>query len=176
MLLENITNIRWAEAVHAARPIRVGQVSSVSASGFTAAGLAAAVGDLVEVEADGTTLIGRVVGLKSGEAVVSSYDPVDGLRLDMPCRIRPKGNGLPKADRLIGRVVNALGDPIDRQPVRPGPMMSSDRDAPDPSPGNSSEHPSRQAYVRSTHSFRWQKANASAYSQGQVSENQRFLP
>ena len=43
MLLENITNIRWAEAVHAARPIRVGQVSSVSASGFTAAGLAAAV-------------------------------------------------------------------------------------------------------------------------------------
>ena len=132
MLLEDITNIRWAEALPAARPIRVGRVSSVSASGFTAVGLAAAVGDLVEVEAVGTTLIGRVVGLKSGEAVVSSYDAVDGLRLDMPCRIRPKGNGLPKADRLIGRVVNALGDPIDRQPVRPGPMMSSDRDAPDP--------------------------------------------
>ena len=64
MLLEDITNIRWAEALPAARPIRVGRVSSVSASGFTAVGLAAAVGDLVEVEADGIILIGRVVGLK----------------------------------------------------------------------------------------------------------------
>ena len=120
----------FAAAVDAARPERVGVVSSIVGLGAAVEGLDCAIGDLltigenpgVDAEVVAATRdslrcmpLGRLVGIKAGDVVRSKGTP---LRV-------------PTGDGLFGRVLNGLGRPIDgKGPLRVDGMVSLEHDAP----------------------------------------------
>ncbi len=122
---------RWASAVDAARPERVGRVSSVVGLGAEVEGVAAAIGDLVligerpgvhaEVVATAQDRIrcmpyGRLTGVAAGTAVRAVRSPL----------LVPTGRG------MLGRVIDALGRPVDdRGPIEPDAFVPLDNRAPD---------------------------------------------
>lgn len=107
---------RWAVALEAAAPIRLGTVRRVLGDGFEVAGLDAAIGDLVVVETDGGPLRGLVVGLRGDVVVVSAYSELRGLRCGQLASAPGGPPRLGVGPALLGRVVNALGEPIDDGP------------------------------------------------------------
>jgi flagellum-specific ATP synthase len=120
----------FAAAVDAARPERVGVVSSIVGLGAAVEGLDCAIGDLltigenpgVDAEVVAATRdslrcmpLGRLVGVKAGDVVRSKGAP---LRV-------PTGEG------LFGRVLNGLGRPIDgKGPLQVDKMVSLEHDTP----------------------------------------------
>ncbi|GAB3044094.1 flagellar protein export ATPase FliI [Parafrigoribacterium mesophilum] len=122
--------VDFAAAVVAARPERVGVVSSIVGLGAAVEGLDCAIGDLltigenpgVDAEVVAATRdslrcmpLGRLVGIKAGDVVRSKGAP---LRV-------PTGEG------LFGRVLNGLGRPIDgKGPLQTDAMVALDHDTP----------------------------------------------
>lgn len=67
----------------------------------------------------------RVVGFDKGDVLLLPYDEVKGVALDTEVVATGQGDLLRLDDRLLGRVVNAFGDPIDdKGPV--GPALRSE--------------------------------------------------
>jgi flagellum-specific ATP synthase len=113
-LLDPIQASRWQLALDAAAPVRVGVVRRVLAGGFEVSGLDVAVGDLIVVDTgrDEPTR-GLVVTLQEDAATASPLGDLDGLRVGQHA-VAPGGPPrLPVGDALLGRVVDALGHPID---------------------------------------------------------------
>lgn len=123
---------RWDGVQSSIRPVREGRVSAVLGNGFEVVGLDAGVGDRVEVHDDNRVISGKVVALTSEHALVASYERVDGLRVGRPCRLPADRHGIPTGDRLLGRVVDALGRPLDGRPLGPGHTISLNGEAPNP--------------------------------------------
>ncbi|WP_370454119.1 FliI/YscN family ATPase [Frondihabitans sp. PhB188] len=111
---------RLAEASRAARPLRIGVVSSVVGLGIGVSGLDVAIGDLVSV---GDPIVGPA-GLpeeRIAEVVAATRDgvrimplaPMTGVRSGMA--VRPTGRPIlvPTGRGLFGRVLDGLGRPID---------------------------------------------------------------
>ncbi len=107
---------RWERALVAARPIRLGSVCRVLGNGFEVAGLDAAIGDLVVVETDAGRLRGLVVGLRDDIVVASAYGELNGLRCGQLASAPGGPPTLGVGPALLGRVVDALGQPIDGGP------------------------------------------------------------
>lgn len=107
---------RWELGLEAARPIRLGTVRRVLGNGFEVAGLDAAIGDLVTVDAASGPLSGLVVALHDECVVVSAYGELDGLRCGQLASAPGGPPRLAVGRALLGRVVNALGEPIDDGP------------------------------------------------------------
>jgi len=104
---------RWNAATTAALPVRVGLIRRVLGTGFEIAGLDAAIGDLVIVHTGDADLRGVVVALSENTITASAFTELAGLRVGQ--RVTAPG-GPPRLSvgpDLLGRVVNALGDPID---------------------------------------------------------------
>lgn len=82
------------------------------------------VGELCHItDATGLVLMAEVVGLAGREALLT---PIGDLRgVSSQADVRPTGlsRETPVGDRLLGRVVDAMGQPLDgRGPIGPGPM------------------------------------------------------
>ncbi len=107
---------RWESAREAALPTRLGTVRRVLGNGFEVAGLDAAIGDLVTVDADSGVLSGLVVALHDDCVVVSAYGELDGLRCGQLASAPGGPPRLSVGRALLGRVVDALGVPIDDGP------------------------------------------------------------
>ena len=121
---------KFAAALTAARPERVGVVSSIVGLGVELSGLDCAIGDLVtigdnppvhaEVVASTRTTVrcmplSRMSGINAGAAARSTGSPL----------LVPTGAG------LCGRVLDGLGRPIDgKGPLRAASMVPLDNDAP----------------------------------------------
>ena len=116
LLTDPTAATRWELAHEAARPIRLGSVRRVLGNGFEVAGLDAAIGDLVMVETAHGQLSGLVVALHDDCVVVSAYGELDGLRCGQLASAPGGPPRLAVGPALLGRVVNALGDPIDDGP------------------------------------------------------------
>jgi len=130
--VHNIVAARWNGVLDEVRPVREGHVSAVLGNGFEVAGLDAAVGDRVEV-LDGDRIInGKVVALTASQALIASYERVTGLRVGRACRTATQGHGIPSGDSLLGRVVDALGRPIDSRPVDRRHTIADNTQAPNP--------------------------------------------
>ena len=111
---------RWDRILRSAEPIRSGVVRRVLGAGFELAGLDAAVGDLVVVDAPAGPIRGLVVALQDDVVIASAFGELDGLRVGQNA-IAPGGPPqLAVGHNLLGRVVNALGDPIDHHGPVPG--------------------------------------------------------
>jgi flagellum-specific ATP synthase len=121
---------RVAAARVAARPQRVGRVSSAVGLGLTVQGLDAAVGEIVAVGDATATSGGPGAGSNLAEVVATTPDGVrcmplgrlTGITTGTPVRSTGRPLLVPTGTGLFGRVLDGLGRPIDGK----GPLVGSD--------------------------------------------------
>lgn len=98
----------------------VGSVVETTGLLATVADLPAPVGAVVQIglghPGDGPGIEGEVVGFRGRLTMVSPLDGLAGVRRGQPVRLVRSSRRLAVGDALLGRVVNALGDPIDGLP------------------------------------------------------------
>ncbi len=83
------------------------------------ADLQAAVGDLCDVERGEERQLAEVIGFDRGLAQILPYEPTSGLQVGARVLRRGQPVALPCDDRVLGRVLDGLGRPVDgRGPVR----------------------------------------------------------
>ena len=106
-LLERLTD--------AARPTVSGKAVSAVGLSIEVAGLELAVGDAVRIMGDDGPLMAEVVALGEGRATCMPISDIQGVRAG--CLVQATGGPLqvPVGTGLLGRVVDALGRPMDGQ-------------------------------------------------------------
>ena len=99
----------------------LGTVRSVRGLTVEVGGLAAPLGAICEIRsADGQVRTAEVVGFRERACLVMPYGELQGLRAGDPVRLLRSTNTVRVGDELIGRTVDAFGQPLDeRPPVRP---------------------------------------------------------
>lgn len=92
------------------------------------------VGGLVDLEVSpGRTIPSEVVGFDGDRALVMPFGSVDGLRRGCRALVRGAEGGVRPSAAWLGRVVNAMGEPIDgKGPLPPGPRLMRFRSDPPP--------------------------------------------
>ncbi len=117
-----------------ASPLRLtGRLTHLSGLALEAALAGLRLGDLVEVERAGSELLAEVIALRQDRAVLLPLGDAAGVGLD--AEVRPRGTPLTVGvgERLLGRVLDGLGHPIDGGPEPAGlEAWPVDRPAPHP--------------------------------------------
>ncbi|GIT78568.1 flagellar protein export ATPase FliI [Leifsonia sp. LS1] len=122
---------RWARAVREAAPERVGRVKTVIGLGAEVEGVAAAIGDLVTIGED-PGVHAEVVATTADSVRVMPYGRVTGIAAGAPARAVRTPLLVPTGRGMLGRVIDALGRPIDgKGPVEPDGFVPLDNRAPD---------------------------------------------
>ncbi|WP_222265400.1 FliI/YscN family ATPase [Modestobacter marinus] len=100
----------------AARPVVTGVVTGAMGLTLTAEGVAAAVGDLVEISPGPRGLLAEVVAVQRERLTCMPLGDLSGIRSGAP--VRPTGRPLqvPVGEALLGRVLDGLGRPLDGGP------------------------------------------------------------
>jgi flagellum-specific ATP synthase len=80
---------------------------------------------LVETR-DRREVLCEVVGFRSGRALVMPFQPLDGFGLGCKATVQPAAPAIRPTPAWLGRVIDALGRPIDGK----GPLPAGDRDHP----------------------------------------------
>ena len=95
--------------------IAFGRVVNISAVTLSAVGLDVAVGDIVRIESAQKlyTVLGMVTVLKDDLFVIVPFSFIDGFKINDKVFLQRDGLTVKCGNGLLGRVVNALGDPID---------------------------------------------------------------
>ena len=95
--------------------IAFGRVVNISAVTLTAVGLDVAVGDIVRIESVQKlyTVLGMVTVLNDDMFVIVPFSFIDGFKINDKVFLQRDGLTIKCGNGLLGRVVNALGDPID---------------------------------------------------------------
>ena len=95
--------------------IAFGRVVNISAVTLSAVGLDVAVGDIVRIESVQKlyTVLGMVTVLKDGLFVIVPFSFIDGFKINDKVFLQRDGLTVKCGNGLLGRVVNALGEPID---------------------------------------------------------------
>ncbi|AXK49463.1 EscN/YscN/HrcN family type III secretion system ATPase [Aliarcobacter trophiarum LMG 25534] len=95
--------------------IAFGRVVNISAVTLSAIGLDVAVGDIVRIESVQKlyTVLGMVTVLNDNSFVIVPFSFVDGFKINDKVFLQRDGLTIKCGDGLLGRVVNALGEPID---------------------------------------------------------------
>ena len=95
--------------------IAFGRVVNISAVTLSAVGLDVAVGDIVRIESAQKlyTVLGMVTVLKDGLFVIVPFSFIDGFKINDKVFLQRDGLTIKCGNGLLGRVVNALGEPID---------------------------------------------------------------
>jgi flagellum-specific ATP synthase len=104
---------RLAPGLRAARPEHLGVVRSAVGLSLDVAGVEAAVGDIVRVQAPGGDVEAEVVAVQAdGVRCMPLAHPV-GLRAGLPVRLTGAPLRVPVGGALLGRVLDGLGRPVD---------------------------------------------------------------
>ena len=95
--------------------IAFGRVVNISAVTLSAVGLDVAVGDIVRIESVQKlyTVLGMVTVLNDDMFVIVPFSFIDGFKINDKVFLQRDGLTVKCGNGLLGRVVNALGDPID---------------------------------------------------------------
>jgi flagellum-specific ATP synthase len=104
--------LRRVREVHVT-PKTSGTVCGVSGGLIDARGLSAPVGSICAIGTAGRDLLAEVVALRSGLLKLAPFGSVRGLALGAPVCHRPNGIPVPPIEHVMGRVVDALGNPLD---------------------------------------------------------------
>jgi len=91
------------------------------------------VGDMVEIERPGEPLFGEVVGFKDSNALIIPFGRL--INVAPGARVTSRGDGarLGVSERLLGRIVDAFGNPLDgKEALRPDAFVPIDAAAPLP--------------------------------------------
>lgn len=120
----------FTAALDAARPERVGTVSSVLGLGLEAAGIEAAIGDLVTV-GDGERIDAEVVAVAATGLRCMPLGSIAGISAGDPVRTKGAALLVPTGRGLLGRVIDGLGRPIDgKGPLRTDTLVPLDHPTP----------------------------------------------
>jgi flagellum-specific ATP synthase len=120
------------DALRAARPQRVGTVTSAVGLGLTIAGLDAHVGEVLTVGADGTPQTAvEVVATDATGVRCMPLGRLTGITAGTPARSTGRPVLVPTGAGLFGRVLDGLGRPIDdRGPLDTDDWVPLDHDTP----------------------------------------------
>ena len=114
---------------------RTGRLRRAGGVILRASGVDAAIGQTCEV-ADpqtGRSVLAEVVGLEDGEALLSPLGDIQGLTARAEVRPGGRASTVPFGDALLGRVIDANGQPLDgRGPLDAASLRPLYADAPDP--------------------------------------------
>ena len=110
---------RFAGAVKRARgPVVQGRLTEAVGLILEARGCAASLGDLYEVmPAQGERIEAEVVGLRGRRTLLMPLGPTHGLEAGAPLRRLGRGARAAVGDAMLGRVLDALGRPLDGRPM-----------------------------------------------------------
>ena len=95
--------------------IAFGRITNISAITLTATGLEVAVGDIVRIESNQKlySVLGMVTTIDGLFFTIVPFSFIDGFRVDDKVFLQRDGLTIKCGYGLLGRVVNALGEPID---------------------------------------------------------------
>ncbi|AWB90387.1 FliI/YscN family ATPase [Salinibacterium hongtaonis] len=110
---------RLSDALRAARPQRVGRVSSVVGLGLDIVGVECAVGELISV-GDGASVDVEVIATTRDGVRCMPLGRMNGIVPGAPARPHGRPILVPTGTGLLGRVLDGLGRPIDGK----GPLAS----------------------------------------------------
>lgn len=95
----------------------VGSVVQSEGNVISAAGFPAPIGARVEIDRqNGTPISGEVIGFREDHTLLYPYEETTGIRRGSPVRLLGTSRFIQIGDKLIGRVVDAHGVPIDKKP------------------------------------------------------------
>ncbi len=94
-----------------------GRIANISATSLSVIGLEVCVGDIVRVEALHTTykVLAMVVSIDGKKFQAIAFSFVEGLSIGAKVFLQQDGLNVRCGDALLGRVLNALGEPIDNK-------------------------------------------------------------
>ena len=96
------------------KPKRFGKVTSVIGTVIEATGLKASVGELHNIHAkNGFNIQAEVVGLKNEKTLLMPLDRLEGINTGCLVEGTPRSMSIKVGENLLGRVVDANGNPID---------------------------------------------------------------
>ena len=101
--------------------IAFGRINKISATTITASGLIVAIGDVVKIESQRHTysVLGMVASIHDKYFDIVPFSFIDGFRINDKVFLQKDGLSIKCGYGLLGRVVNALGEPIDEKgPIR----------------------------------------------------------
>jgi len=92
-----------------------GRIQHISSTTITAGGLQVAVGDIVKIESDQHlyTVLGMVASINKDNFTIVPFSFIEGFRIHDKVYLQREGLSVRTGYGLIGRVINALGEPID---------------------------------------------------------------
>ena len=95
--------------------IPFGRIKNIATTTLTATGLEVAVGDIVKIESVQHlyTVLGMVASIDDKSFTIVPFSFIDGFRIQDKVYIQKDGLTVKCGYGLLGRVINALGEPID---------------------------------------------------------------
>jgi flagellum-specific ATP synthase len=132
---------RLAAAKLACRPRTMGRIRSVVGLSVTVEGVQAAIGEPVALAVPGGELIAQVVAIEDDGLVCMPLGELVGIRSGTSAEVAPGRLSVPVGEALRGRILDALGRPIDG-----GPSLD---DLPQVTTTGTPPHPLRRAMVDS---------------------------
>lgn len=126
--------LEMAERVRAATPwVREGEVERVVGLLIEARGLAADVGSVCALRTERGRVLAEVVGFRGDTALLMALGEVAGVSAGTPVEALDRPLTVPAGSALLGRVVDALGRPLDgRGPLGPVRRVRLHADPPSP--------------------------------------------
>ena len=95
--------------------IAFGRIVNISTTTLNATGLEVAVGDIVRIESvlHSSSVLGMVASINDSSFAIVPFSFIDGFRIHDKVYLQKDGLSVKCGYGLLGRVVNALGEPID---------------------------------------------------------------
>lgn len=114
---------RVGSANIAGAPLVIGRVERVLGLGFEVGGLDLAIGSYVDVDVDGEMLGAEVVACATGSITCVPFGTLRGLRVGTFVFPSALGPTIPVGEELLGRVIDAFGNPLDDGPPITGASL-----------------------------------------------------
>lgn len=129
-LTDTTVRARFADAALAARPQKVGTVTSVVGLRIEVVGLDCAIGELVTI-GDGPFIDAEVIATTRDGIRCMPLTRMNGVGAGSPARSRLRPQLVPTGRGLLGRVIDGLGRPIDdKGPLAHDGLVPIDNDTP----------------------------------------------
>ena len=95
--------------------IPFGRIKTINSANIVASGLEVAIGDIVRIESQTNDyeVLGMVVSLETDLFTIVPFSFIDGFKIGDKVFLQKEGLNIKCGYGLLGRVVNALGEPID---------------------------------------------------------------
>ena len=109
------------DAMQLARPVELtGRVMRHDGHLLACDGFPVSVGAVCAIETDtGTPALAEIIGFDRGQNLMSLYDINARVRLGARVSLRDEGRDIQVGPEILGRVVDALGRPLDNRPLPP---------------------------------------------------------